>query len=408
MLELWWAYRSFFNKSNQLINPVTFLSLFGMVIGVAALIIVMSVISGFQTSLSKAVTDISGHLLVIKRGEAIDKLEVLLPKIKKAAPSVTAATPFVHVEAMIAAKGKISGVVIQGLDLTSYDKVFNLQSRVIEGEFDLSNKAGDEESIIIGKGLRDKLNVKLGDIVSLVLPKNSAQSKRLGFVPQVKKFKIVAVVDLGMYEYDSRYIITSSVSAQNLASIGPFFTGLRLTMQNPDLAPRASFDLSAELGYQYLVKDWVESHYNLFQAIKLEKIVIFIVLLFITIAACFNIASTLFISVIRKTQDIAIMKAFGTNPIKILKFFSFQGMILGFLGCVLGIAFGLLGCLVLNKTNIFYVPPEIYHLSHLPVDIRWLDIMVIFLSCMILCFLSTLAPALKASRLLPVQGLRHE
>lgn len=407
MLELWWAYRTFIGNRQRFMNPVSFLSLTGMILGVAALIVVMSVVSGFQTTLTSAVTDITGHLLIIKRGEPLDKLEVLLPKMKKIVPDIVAATPFVQVEGMVATKGKISGVVVQGLDLQTSDQALDLKHRLVEGTYNLRSLPNEISPAVIGKGLKDKMSINVGDVVSIVLPKNSPGVKKTGFVPQIKKFKIVGVVNLGMYDYDSRYVLTSSSGAQQLAGIGPFFTGLRVKIKDEKQAGRASFDLSSELGYQYLVRDWMESHYNLLTAIEHEKVVIFIVLLSITIAACFNIASTLFISVIRKTQDIAIMKAFGTSSMRILRFFSLQGMFLGIGGSLLGLILGLSLCFILTHTNIFYVPPEIYHLSHLPVEIRWFDIMTIMGACLTLCFISTLAPALKAARMIPVQGLRQ-
>lgn len=407
MFEIWLTLRLLRERQSQLLNPVTFLALIGMALGVGTLLVTMSVISGFQSTIQNSVTDVTGHILLIKRGEPLDNLDILLPRLQKVAPDIVSATPFVHVEGMAAHKGKISGVVVQGLQADA-EKTLNLRSRVIEGVYDLKTNIGGLPPAIIGKGLRDKLNFKLGDEINIVLPKTSPTAKVTGFVAQLKKFRVAGVVDLGMYDYDSRYILMSSQSAQNLGGIGPFFTGLRIKLQDGMKANRTSLNLSTELGYTYYVRDWMESHRNLLEAIKLEKIVIFIVLLFMTVAACFNISSTLFISVLKRYPDIALLKTMGATHGRIVKFFSLQGMMLGVMGCILGLALGLGMCMVIAKTRLIYVPAEIYHISYLPVEIRWTDITYVMLASLGLCFLSTLGPAWRGGRLNPVEGLKYE
>lgn len=408
MLELWLTWKLVKSHGSDFFNPVTILALVGMALGVAALVTVMGVVSGFQHTLESAVTDVTGHILLIRRGEALDNLEQLLPRIKKIAPQIESTTPFVHVEGLVAGKGKIAGVVIQGLETENYKRTLNLEGRLVEGELNLGSGLEEFPPVVIGKGVKNKLGLEVGEILNIVLPKVSHSQGGPGFAPQLKKFKIVGVLDLGMYEYDSRFVLTSSRAAQKLAGIGPFFTGLRLKLNRADQASRVASDLSSDLGLNYFVRDWMESHYNLFEAIKLEKVVIFFVLLFMTIAACFNVASTLFISVLRRTHDIAILKTIGAKRGRIAKFFTLQGVILGVLGNIFGVSLGLVVCWVITHTNWIDVPPEIYHLNKLPVDIRWKDMLMIFIASLALCILSTWGPARRAARLMPIEGLRYE
>ncbi len=408
MFELWLTLRLLKEGKSQFLNPVSWLAVTGMALGVATLIIVMGVVSGFESTLENAVTDVTGDILLIRRGEPLDNLDILMPRLKKVAPQIVSATPFVHVEGMLAHKGKVGGIVIQGLDPGSSQKTLNLSGRIKEGTFDLGTGNEENPPVLIGKGLKEKMGINVGDIINIVLPKNSPTAKVTGFVPQLKKFLVVGVVDLGMYEFDSRFIITSARAAQKLADKGPFYTGLRLKLSDSHLAPQVSLALSAEMGFGYLIRDWMEAHNNLFEAIKLEKIVIFLVLLFMTVAACFNVSSTLLISVLRRTHDIALLKALGAKNSSILRFFSLQGLLLGVMGNVLGVILGLTICFIITKTNIIFLPPEIYHLSRLPVEIRFKEMGMIIVASLFLCLISTWGPARRAAKLLPVDGLRYE
>jgi lipoprotein-releasing system permease protein len=408
MFELWLVWRYMSSSSGKFFNLVTCLSILGMALGVAALVVVMSVVSGFETTLREAVVDVTGHVFVIKRYEALDPLSELEAKLKKIVPEIVSMVPFVHVEGLAAHKGRIGGIIVEGFDPEALDKTLNLRHRVVEGEFNLGTGSEPLPPVLVGRGLAEKLNIKVGEQLSIVLPKNSPTAKILGFTPRLKKFLVKGIIDLGMYEYDTRFLLTSSKAAQELGGIGTSFTGVRIKLTKADLARSASFAISSELGPGYVTRDWLESNHNLFEAIRLEKVVIFIVLLFMTVAACFNISSTLFISVLRRYGDISILRTLGARRMRLVRFFSLQGLVIGAFGSAFGLILGMSLCLIVKYTDFIYVPAEIYHLRHLPIEFRPLDLLSIAVVCFILCFISTLAPAFKGARLNPVEGLRYD
>ncbi|MDZ4677865.1 MAG: FtsX-like permease family protein [Oligoflexia bacterium] len=395
-------------RRGQFFNLVSILSIIGMALGIGTLVVVLSVISGFESAIKNAVVDVTGHILLLKRGAPLDPLSELEPRLQKLVPQITSTTPFVHVEGMVAHKGKLGGVVVEGFEPNDVEKTLTLRPRLVKGDFNLGTGLEKFPPVIIGQALAEKFELQIGDEVSVVLPKNNSTMKVLGFSARLKKFKVAGIMDMGMHQYDTRFMLTSAKAAQDLGGLGPVYTGLRIKLTDADLARDASFLISTELGLMYLTRDWVESNHNLFAAIKLERIVIFIVMLFMTVAACFNIASTLFISVLRRYGDISVFKTMGATQARLVRFFSLQGMVLGALGSILGIALGLSVCLVIAKTNFIYVPAAVYHLNRLPVEVRMIDIIMILASSFLLCFLSTLAPAIKGAKLHPVEGLKYD
>ena len=396
------------SRGGHFFNLVSTLAILGMALGVAALVVVMSVVSGFEATLRNAVVDVTGHVLLLKRNEPLEPMAILGPRLRKIVPQIVSMVPFVHVEGLAAHKGRISGIVVEGFDPATVNSTLNLRHRVIEGVFDLGTGAEDLPPMLVGRALSEKLNIKLGESLSIVLPKNAPTAKVLGFTPRLKKFKVVGIIDLGMYEYDTRFLLTSAKAAQDLGALGATFTGLRIKLSDANLARDASFSLSTELGLGYLSRDWLESNHNLFEAIRLEKSVIFVVLLFMTIAACFNISSTLFVSVLRRFRDISVLRTIGTSRKSLLRFFSLQGIVIGVFGSTLGMLLGFAVCMIIKKTDFIYVPPEIYHLRHLPIEFKFVDFFLIGAVSFLLCFISTLAPAFRGSRLEPIEGLRYD
>ena len=410
MFEMWIVWRYMRTRKGQFFNLVSVLAMMGMILGVAALVVVMAVVSGFETTLRNAVVDVTGHVLLLKRGEPLDPLATLEPKLRKIVPQIQSVAPFVHVEGIVANKGKIASIVVEGFDPATVERTLRLSPRMVSGKFDLGTGLEPKSPIVVGVGLAEKLGLKTGDEVAVVLPKNAATVKVLGFATRLKTFKVAGIVDLGMYEYDTRFMLTSAKAAQDLEGLGNVYTGLRIRLSDnsAEAARDASFKLSTELGLNYISRDWLEVNHNLFEAIKLEKIVIFVILLFMTVAACFNISSTLFVSVLRRYGDISVLKTLGATRGRLLRFFSLQGLVIGGLGSFLGLVVGALLCLFVAKTNFIYVPAEIYHVRHLPIEMRFSDLVMIMAASMLLCFLSTLAPAFRGARLNPVEGLKYD
>jgi lipoprotein-releasing system permease protein len=220
--------------------------------------------------------------------------------------------------------------------------------------------------------------------------------------------KITGIADLGKYEYDSRFVLIGADRAMELRGGGKGFTGLRLRLKNADLAEQVKLRLEAELGNPYWAKSWFDVSRNLFEAIKIEKKVILVVVLLMVVTACFNICSTLFVNVLKRYTEISIFQTMGASPRFMRRHFAFHGLVIGFFGCVLGLILGVGLSLYLPHTALFNIPGEVYKLDHLRAELRFSDLAVIFCASMLICFVSTFAPARKGSRLKPVEGLRYE
>lgn len=404
MLQFWLTLRLLWR--GRFFNWTTLLTLAGVVVGVATLVITMSVISGVETLLQKAVIDVTGHIMLMKPGGETDPMKTLAPRVKKVVPSLVAMTPFVHLEAVVARKGKITGIIIQGVDTATVESVLNLRSRVIEGEFSL-NPVNAVEGALIGKEFAKKMSLKIGDVFQIVMPKPSKVDST-SFAPTKATFHVNGILDLGKFEFNERLIIVSDLAAQNLAGIGNVYSGLRLKLSSDKATQDAGYQITGELGPPYWIRDWFESNYNFFSAIAIEKSVIFIVLLFMVLVASFNISSTLFVNVLKKFRDVSILKTLGATRFQLVRLFVFQGMVLGVMGSIFGVLVGMGLAELISHSNVVEIPAEVYKFDHLPVEFRILDIAAILVVTMLICFFSTLIPAIRGSRLNPVEGLRYE
>lgn len=403
MFHLWLTMRFVFK--GRMFNLPTILALIGMVIGVATLVVTISVISGVDSLLKKAVTDVTGHFMVMKPGGEKDPKTSLKPVIAKA-PGYVAMTPFVHIEAVMARGGRINGVILQGVDTSTVHDVLNLKNRVIDGEFNL-NEVDGIDAAVAGKELVKKFGLKLGDIFSVVMPRPS-KSNASSFTPTQIKLRLTGVMDLGKYEFNDRFIIVSDLAAQNLAGIGNVYSGVRVKLTDPDLSKEAGFAVFSELGHPYWVRDWYDANYNFFSAVEIEKRVIFIVLSFMIVVASFNISSTLFVSVLKRFRDLSILQTIGARRSSLVKLFVLQGLMLGVIGSVLGLFLGVTLAKWISSTAMAHVPGEIYKFDHLPVEFRPVDLTAILLVSFVICFFSTLIPAIKGAKLDPIEGLKYE
>ncbi|MBX7232326.1 MAG: ABC transporter permease [Bdellovibrionales bacterium] len=390
----------------SIFNFPTLLSVLGVVIGVGSLVVAMAVVSGYQSTLKKSVIDVTSHLIVSRpngQGEKADFNDVL-QDIK--GPMIS--TSFVYIEALLPHNEMLSGIALEGVDIHSVHRVLNLKSRVIQGEFVLESRR-DESAALIGKGLAAKHHLKVGDSFRLVLP--SSQEFDKGQVkPRIGHFFVSGILDMGRHDFDERYVLTDLLSAQKFAQIGDRITGFRIRLAQDDLAPAWSRELAERYRSRFYITSWYDVNQNLFRAIELEKPVIFFVIMVIVIAAAFNICSTLLINVVQKYRDISILKTMGAKKMTIAKIFACQGLIIGSVGAFLGLAFGLFACAMFvwmqNRWQI--LPAEVYKLDKVTLELRWLDLIMIFLSTMLVCFLATLVPARRGANLPPVEGLRYE
>ncbi|NQZ02398.1 MAG: ABC transporter permease [Bdellovibrionales bacterium] len=393
--------------SNSGVPLTTLLSIGGMAIGVASLVVAMAVMSGFETTLQKTVIDVSGHLLVLKRGTE-DQAKAL-EEVKPFINGFEAATPFIFLEAVLAKKGVVSGVGVEGVHPEKIHQVLRLQKRLVKGELDFSEREGEPPGIVIGKGIQKRFDVKVGEVLRLVIPVVSSRDYSK-FKPRLRKFKVRGVVSFGHHEFDSRYILMNIKAAQNFASVGDRVSGYKIRVKDDAEALAAGLAILEKFGTEYFVKDWKDGNRNLFEAVDLERMIVFFVLLIIVIVACFNISGALFISVVRRYKDISILKAMGARDAFIMRIFTLQGLTLGFLGSFLGILLGLLICygLIVYQQQYSLISSEVYQLDKIELSYRFFDFVLIFAASLGICFVATLVPAIRGAGLNPVEGLRYD
>ncbi|MCB0391252.1 MAG: ABC transporter permease [Bdellovibrionales bacterium] len=404
-LKLAWRY---LNSGGKFLNFTSILALIGMVIGVASLVVSMAVVSGYETTLKKTLIDVVGHLIVVKRGKSIEGENEVLTQIKPMVEGYVEHTPFVVIEAVMAHNKKVGGVILEGVEPQTVSKVLSLKKRILEGQFNLGFK-DDYPNALIGKGLAKKFNIKIGDTFRVVMPQSTGYNREQ-FRPRSQKFNLVGILDLGRYDYDTRYILTSLSAAQDFAEINNQITGVRIRVKKDEQAIVAEQKIKNDTESPYWARSWKGANANLFEAIKYEKPVIFFVVFIIVIAAGFNISSTLFVSVMKRFSDIGVLKALGAKSSFMMKIFTWQGLLIGMIGSLLGIILGLALCWLLmwGQDKFGFLPAEVYKIARIQLEIRPMDLVFILLISTLVCFLSTLAPAIKGARLNPVEGLRYE
>ncbi len=405
--HLWLATR-FVTAGRSLLTLPSILSLAGMTVSVACLTVAMAVVSGYETTLERAIIDVVGHVQIIRRAPTSQNVDRVLDDLRKLVPEMEAYTPFINVEGIIVGSGKLSGVLIQGIDPQNVEKVLGIHKRVIQGKFDLGSRDG-MPTALVGKALVRKFNLKVGEPFKVVIPLPS-RSDSTNFSTKVQNYVLAGVLDLGKAEYDERAIMVDLRAAQEFAGVGENFSGIRIKLNDAEIAPEVATRITRELGPNYWTMDWTEVNKNLFEAIKIERVAIFFVILVLVIAACFNISSGLFVSVLQRYGDISILRAMGFSRPDISKVFVFQGLFFGVAGTVTGLLLGiLLGvAFVVAQKYMVLMPVEAYRLDHVGIDIRWADCFAVVAAATLICLLSTLIPARRGARLDPVEGLRYE
>lgn len=384
------------------------LALLGLILGVAALVASMAVMSGFEATLKHAMADVSGHAQVVKRSRFPDDWQELEKRIRQAEPSLVDVARFVYIEAILAREGKISGILIQGVDSARVNNVLNFSGRIVSGSDDLT-QISEIPLALIGKGLAKRMNLNVGDHFRVVVPVADSVDPAK-FQRRVGEFQVQGVLDLGKFDWNERFMLTDLKAAQDVADIGDRYVGLFLRFADLNHARAAAHNLSQTLGAPYRVNDWRDTNENLFEAITVERPGIFFVVLIITFVAAFNVSSTLLVNVVRRFKDIAILKTVGLSQNDIVKIFALQGLIMGMVGLVFGFLLGGVLCLLfkLLQSRLSLVAGEVYRLDSIDLSIRWIDCLAICIATLLICFIATLAPARRGGRLSPVEGLRNE
>jgi len=406
--ELFISLRYLKAKRKQVfISIITILSVAGVALGVMALIIVLSVMSGFEEDLKKKILGTNAHLVVLQQGSGMRNYSEILKKVEEV-KGVSAATPFIFTQAMLSSDNNVHGIVLRGIDPITAGKVINIENTLKKGSMANLQKADGEgqPGIFIGKELAQTLGVMLDDTVVVVSPTGALGP--LGTGPPMKKFRVSGIFDSGMYEYDTSMAYISLTSAQKFLAMADTVTGLEVKVEDIYAVKRIGDRIRKDLGFPFWTKDWMQMNRSLFAALKLERTVMFIILVLIVLVAAFGIVSTLIMVVMEKNKDIAILKSMGATPRSIMRIFIAEGLIIGIVGTLFGLLGGYAVCLILAKYQFITLPSDIYYISSLPVKMNILDFFLVAISAMGISFLATLYPSWQAARLDPAEALRYE
>ncbi|MBE0556575.1 MAG: lipoprotein-releasing ABC transporter permease subunit, partial [Proteobacteria bacterium] len=405
------------------VSIITFISIAGIFLGVAALIIVIAVMNGFETDLRTKILGINSHVIVMDHTGGMRDYPRVKQEVSQV-PGVVAATPFIYTQAMLKNGNNVTGGVLRGLAVEDALKVINL-GKIREGSLDylkdgersipgLKPELADLPGILIGRELAKHLGVFLFETLYVVSP--AGVSTPMGMVPRMKPFVVVGIFESGFYEYDSSLAYVSLKTCQEFLNMGEMVTGLEIRVDDIYRADKIAKAIEKRLGYPYWGRNWMEMNRNLFSALRLEKRVMFIILSLIVLVAAFNIISALIMIVMEKNKDIAILKTMGATRSDIMKIFIFQGVIVGalgtFLGCIAGlaVAFNLevISRFVERLFGFKILPGDVYYLSELPSQVNFGDVGIIVAGTMLIAFLSTIYPSWRASRLDPAEALRFD
>ena len=460
LVAQWWLARrrALLHKRKRPATVVmTAISIAGVAVGVWALTVVLSVMSGFEADLKHKILGTNSHAMLLKYSSDFSEWKTVLPKVA-AVPGVAGVSPFILNEVIISHGQTVTGAELKGIDPETVGAVSELPKQVIAGDLawvqspqniptgstvvepkgdaakqlqgpeyeqyledtlkrrqlhsDDAGKNLDPEAlknlpgICIGKEMSHQLRAWVGDAINVLTP--LGEMTPTGPVPRSRPFRVACILYSGMYEYDSKFVYIGIPEAQKFFKMGENIVGLELKFTDVDAARAEGRRIVAALGgFPYRTKDWAELNRNLFSALKLEKLAMAIILTFIVLVACFNILSTLIMLVLEKTKEISILKSMGARDASIMKIFVVEGLTIGSLGTAMGLLMGLASCSFIERYGL-QLDPDVYYISNLPVNVDAGQFVAVALVSLALSYLATLYPATKASRLSPVDGLREE
>jgi lipoprotein-releasing system permease protein len=411
-LSIAWRYlRS--RRGSKLLSFISVIAIVGVVVGVSALIVVMGVMNGLQRDLREKILIGSPDIRVLNFGAdmRIDNWQAVLKKVQ-AERGVVAAGPFVMTQCLVnAGHSYMEGGYVVGLPPQTKDmpEVTDIRKRATIGDFRFASSDGTGRGIALGKLVAGRLNAFVGDTVTLVcLGKGEINAVTGQPVPLTMRFEVTGVFDTGMYEYDNAYMYVALPIAQELAGLGDGVTGIEVKTRNRWDAKEVGDELAKVLQFPYRTVDWQEQNKSLFQALKLEKLGMGLILLLIVLVAAFNIVSNLTMVVADKTREIGILKAMGMTSASVRRVFFAQGLVIGLVGTLLGVTLGIAASLALGKYQFIKLNPEIYFIDHLPVATEAIDIVATIVASIGIAALATLYPSMQAARLYPIEAIRHE
>jgi lipoprotein-releasing system permease protein len=395
-------------RKQAFISLISILSTAGVTVGVMALIVVIAVMAGAQSEFRSRILGVDAHAILMRYGGEIENYRELIDQAQREA-GVLSARPFIYTQSMLRSASGVSGAVLKGIDpptatesaIDGMGEAFQALYRDRAG----TTTQGQVAPIVIGKELGRKLSVVEGDTIYLISFRGMVSP--IGHVPSMKRFRVAGFFASGMYQFDEAYAFVRLADAQRILKLGDKVSGIEIRVKDIYQADQVAERIKQKLGFPYWTKDWMQMNANLFFALKLEKTAMFVILTLIVLVAAFNIASTLIMMVMKKTKDIAILKAMGATDGSIMRIFVIKGMVIGGFGTFLGVVLGIAICYLLKHYPFIELPGNIYYFTTLPVQLQALDVLTIALAAVGICFLATLYPARQAARLNPVDAIRY-
>lgn len=399
------------SRGNRFVSFISTISMAGVAIGVAVLIVVLSVMNGFEREVRQRILSLTSHASISALSYRLGDWQDTAARIRDN-PEVLAAAPFIEDQALLIAGAKSTGALVTGVLPDDERQVTTIGDKVTAGSF--GALVAGEYGIVLGTELAKALGVTLGQRIVIVTSLRTTTPA--GVMPRMRAFKVVGLFSAGMYEYDRNLAYVHLADAARLYRMGDEVTGLRLKLADMFQAPRVVRELAGELGGGYFIDDWTRKHANFFRSIQLTKSVLFIILLLVVGVAAFNIVSTLVMVVKDKRSDIAILRTVGAAPSSVLAIFLTQGVAIGVIGTLSGVLLGVLISVNLETLihgleallGLKFLDARVYFITDLPARVEWSDVLQISLTAFILCSLSTLYPSWRAARTQPAQSLRHE
>ncbi len=398
-------------RRNHFISFISLISMAGIALGVAALITVLSVMNGFQKEVRARILSVVAHVQITGlRGELAQWERVAAAARRN--PEVLAAAPYVSGQAMLVNGATARGALVRGIDPALEARVAEVATKVIAGRLDAL--VPGEFGILLGADLARSLGVHLGERITVIAPQGLVTPA--GVVPRLRSFRVVGEFQVGHYEYDSGLALMHIADAQRLFQLGDAVSGVRLKLADLFESRRVARELYRDLGGEILISDWTRSHANFFRAVEIEKTMMFIILMLIVAVAAFNVVSTLVMAVTDKRSDIAILRTLGASPASIMQVFVVQGVVIGVLGTLLGVAGGIALALNIDVVVPFlerllrmqFLSKEVYFISELPSDLHAADVVAITCVALFLSLVATIYPSWRAARVRPAEALRYE
>ncbi len=401
-------------RKQTFISIITVISIVGVWLGVMAMIVVLSVMSGFEKTIKEKILGTQAHLVVLKTSqEGMDHYEEVVKEVEQVR-GVVSATPFILSQVMLSSESNVFGVVLNGIDPDRVGKVIELARNMKAGRLQDLKEEGESPGIILGVELAKRLGVSLNDAIQVISPLGTMTP--MGMMPKMKRFRVMGIFYSGMYEFDNTLAYISIPSAQKFLNMNSRVTGIEIKTDDIYKVKRIGKEIRQKLGFPFWTRDWMEMNRNLFTALKLERIMMFIILVLIVLVAAFNIISTLIMVVMEKYKDIAILKSMGAPSGGILKIFVIEGLVVGVVGTILGTISGLVIALNLSEIQgllerllgFKIMASDVYYIDKLPSQVNLVDITLIVMTAILISLLATLYPSWRASKLDPAEALRYE